>query len=293
MNNNSLFIAEHLRKVYNGREILTDVSLSADKGEAIFIVGKNGCGKSTLLRILSGLTNYDGGQLSIDKHVAKSFIPDGFEKSNMTAGKFMQYLYDIDPLAADTRILNEYYEKFSMTGMLDTPLKYLSKGSLQKLAVIQALISDRALIFMDEPLDGQDSISKHIFYDEMRTRKKRGTTLVIACHEKQIINELADKIYCLEHGVLVDGHMYVNGPEMNKGRFTLYTENAADLLAELEMQMPVTAESLNKVGCMGNKIEIDIDLAYVEQIFEYVLKHQIRIAKYEEHTEYAKESGSI
>ena len=69
--------------------------------------------------------------------------------------------------------------------MRNTRIKNLSKGSIQKLAIIQALVVERDLIFMDEPLHRQDEYSQEILCDEINKRRKRGTTVVIACHEKK------------------------------------------------------------------------------------------------------------
>lgn len=281
MNNSKILLtAEDISKRYNGCLLLREISLSISKGEAICIVGKNGSGKSTLLRILSGLTSFDSGRLIIDKRISKSFIPDGFEKSNMTIKKFMKYIYDMDEYSTDSHILNEYYEKYSIMDMIDTPMKFLSKGSLQKVAVIQALISERNLIFMDEPLDGQDTTSKSIFFEEIKERKRKGVGVIIACHEKQLMDELGDKIYCLEKGVLVNCHRYINVGDVNKSLFILYGNKELGIISDVKKLLP--DECNIKVTYVEDKIRIEIDIAYAEIIFRYIIHKGVKISKYEE-----------
>ena len=91
--------------------------------------------------------------------------------------------------------MENYLHQFHLEAMLKTPMKYLSKGTLQKAAVIQALLGKRELMFLDEPLSGQDTLSQMTLIQELRRRKEEGMTLIMACHETYLIEELADRIY--------------------------------------------------------------------------------------------------
>ena len=210
MGNNYVLKAENIYKKYGNSIVLNNVNLEIYPGEVVSIVGKNGTGKSTLVRILAGITKCDKGKVAIDSSLNMSFVPDHFEKSNLTMDKFMNHMLEIEEQKVDKSVLDEYYRKFSVSHMRNTRVRNLSKGSIQKLAIIQALVSERDLIFMDEPLHGQDEVSQEILCDEINKRRSRGTTVVIACHEKQMMESLADSILCVEEGRLVDGSQYVN-----------------------------------------------------------------------------------
>lgn len=95
-----------------------------------------------------------------------------------------------------------YLHQFHLETMLKTPMKYLSKGTLQKAAVIQALLGKRDLMFLDEPLSGQDTLSQMTLIQELRERKEEGMALIMACHETYLIEELADRIYEIKEGEL-------------------------------------------------------------------------------------------
>ena len=198
--NNSILEAKNVSKKYEGKTVLQDISLLAGKGEAIGLVGVNGCGKSTLLRILSGLSNPSSGQVSCSPGIRMALIPDRYEKINMTLQKFMDHMYRMETDRENRDEMGRYFREFHLESMLDTPMKYLSKGTLQKAGVIQALLGRRELLFLDEPLSGQDTLSQMTLIQELKKRKAAGMTLIMACHETYLIEELADRIYDGKNG---------------------------------------------------------------------------------------------
>lgn len=200
--------AKNIKKSYKGKDILKDISLSVEEGEIIALVGTNGCGKSTLLRILAGITMPSAGKVIKNPDCRFSFIPDRYEKSAFTIPGFMEHMQRILHIDAG-RQLEAYYKNFYLEDMLDTPMKQLSKGTLQKAAMIQALLGEKDVLFMDEPLSGQDIKSQQCFVKEIRSQKEQGLSVIMACHEPFLIKELADKVYQIKDGILIDGTDYV------------------------------------------------------------------------------------
>ncbi|MBD5464826.1 MAG: ATP-binding cassette domain-containing protein [Lachnospiraceae bacterium] len=200
--------AKNIKKTYKGKEILKDISLSVEEGEIIALVGTNGCGKSTLLRILAGITMPSAGKVIKSPDCRLSFIPDRYEKAGFTIPGFMEHMQRILHIDAG-RQLEAYYKDFHLEDMLDTPMKQLSKGTLQKAAMIQALLGEKDVLFMDEPLSGQDIKSQQCFVKEIRSKKEQGLSVIMACHESFLIKELADKVYQIKDGILIDGTDYV------------------------------------------------------------------------------------
>jgi ABC-type multidrug transport system ATPase subunit len=129
--------ASHISKKYGSQTVLADISLTVKRGEAVAIVGENGCGKSTLLRVLCGATKPSGGNVTLARGAKAALIPDRYEKINMTAHSFLSHMAAMEQESAD--VLKAYYRAFFLEGMTGTPMKFLSKGTLQKVAVIQAL----------------------------------------------------------------------------------------------------------------------------------------------------------
>ena len=99
---------------------------------------------------------------------------------------------------------------FYMENMLDKPIKNLSKGTLQKIGVIQALMSDPEVLIFDEPLSGQDIDSQEVFIKKIGNLKKQGTIILLAAHEPELIHALADCVYSI-HGCKISP--YENVPQ--------------------------------------------------------------------------------
>ena len=131
--------------MYRTRMVLDDISLSLHRGEAVAVVGKNGCDKSTLLRILSGVTRSTRGTVRIAPGTRAGLIPDRYEKIPLTILQFMSYTLSLERL--NISAAQDYYRMFSLEDMMDTPMKYLSRGTLQKVAVVQALVGQRDILF--------------------------------------------------------------------------------------------------------------------------------------------------
>jgi len=111
----------------------------------------------------------------------------------------MQYLDlvgRIDEMGSNTRRerIETLLKDFFMEQMTDTPLNYLSKGSLQKVNVIQALLRTPDVLLLDEPLSGQDANSQRVFIAKMNDLLARGVTIIMSCHEKYLMNEISDTI---------------------------------------------------------------------------------------------------
>lgn len=282
---NYLLEAKNITKTYNTVSILQDVSLSIKKGHSIALVGANGCGKSTLLRILSGLTKPTKGIVATADNLRLAFIPDHFEKINLTTSAFMKYNLEMDKHRKLTDTLTEYYSLFQLHHLIHIPMKYLSKGSLQKIAVIQALIQDADLLFLDEPLSGQDTMSRLCFIEKLLEKKKRGTTIVMACHEKDMIEEVSDEIILIKQGKLCDGENYLyNNNELSLLLFEIgmldnnkHHQTIINMIEQLNSDAYFTSYQR-----IGKKYRITINKSKSADFLKLCLQHNIHIIKYEE-----------
>lgn len=202
----------HIRKSFGNNVVLQDVSLPLIPGKCIAICGHNGCGKSTLLNAVAGFLRIDSGELQLHNAVLQ-YIPDHFFTTRMNACDFLMHMGAIQGMDADTAraVIREYTHKFFMNDLLKTPMQYLSKGSLQKVAVIQALLQTPDILLMDEPLNGQDAASQRVFIELMEELKKKDVCILMAVHEQRLIKEAADIVYELQDGIAADGFTACHG----------------------------------------------------------------------------------
>lgn len=197
----SLIKMENICKKYEGRVILQDVNLSIEEGETVAFIGSNGTGKSTLLRVISGLSNISSGKIKTSRKLKFNYIPERFEKSNFTVSEFIKEMGNIEGLKKDyvkNRSM-ELYKNFLLLDMVNTPMKYLSKGTLQKVSVIQALLTKPDVLILDEPLSGQDTASQKKFIELMLELKKEKVTILMSCHEEFLVQKLADRVIKIEN----------------------------------------------------------------------------------------------
>lgn len=187
---------KNLVKKYDDRLIFDDISLDIMKGESIALTGHNGMGKSTLIKILCGLTSITSGEVIRDKNLKFNYIPENFSPLNIKAGEYIKLIGEIEGISKDDFVkkTNYLYKEFNLENMINTSMKNLSKGTLQKISVVQALLSKPDILLLDEPLSGQDSDSQKTFIRMVRELIKDGVTVIMSCHELFLIDQLSSRI---------------------------------------------------------------------------------------------------
>ena len=192
------------KKVNNNRVILEDINLSIEKGDAVALIGHNGTGKSTMLRLISGLTPITSGKILTVPNLDFAFIPENFPKINMTVDDYIHCMGKVIGIPNNELKMKsrELYSMFYIEDMIDIPIKHLSKGSIQKVAVIQALLSKPDVLLMDEPLAGQDIKSQKNFMKLVKEMNGEGVTLIMSCHELFLVNQLAKTAYEIKNRTL-------------------------------------------------------------------------------------------
>ncbi|TYQ13219.1 UNVERIFIED_CONTAM: ABC-type multidrug transport system ATPase subunit [Acetivibrio alkalicellulosi] len=195
-----LIVLENVSKDYDGNIVIKEVNLNIIKGQTLGIVGANGTGKSTLMRIIAGLSKVsDGKRLLKSENIRISYVPEHFPKLNFTPVEYLHHMGLFKGLSISDidEQIQTLFDIFDMQLMKNTMIKYLSKGSMQKVAVIQSLLSQPDILLLDEPLSGQDINSQERFVEMIQKYKTNGVSIVLACHENYLIEKLADRVIVL------------------------------------------------------------------------------------------------
>ena len=187
---------KNLVKKYDDRVIFDNVSLNIMKGESIALTGNNGMGKSTLIKALCGLTSINSGEIIRDKNPKFNYIPEKFSQLNIKAGEYIKLIGEIEGISKDNLLkkTNYFYKEFNLEKMINISMKNLSKGTLQKISVIQAFLSKPDILLLDEPLSGQDSESQKMFIKMVKELIKDDVTVIMSCHESFLIDQLSNRI---------------------------------------------------------------------------------------------------
>ena len=180
----------NLTKYYGKARGIIELNLSVEKGECFGFIGPNGAGKSTTIRTLLGLISPTAGSVRIfGKDIAKekeTILQDiGYLPSEAVFYPGMK-VKDILKLSADMRKKDCTEEAKTLCERLrlDTSRKVdeLSFGNRKKVAIVCALQSDPALLILDEPTGGLDPLMQREFFDIIRQRNQKGTTVFLSSH---------------------------------------------------------------------------------------------------------------
>jgi len=216
-----------MTKCYGKKEILRNINLSIHKGDSIALTGHNGSGKTTLLKIMAGLVNPTLGTINNPLHCLINYIPERFPPLNLTPRQYIRHMGLIEGLEGKeiSRKSQELFESFFMEGMDNIPMKHLSKGTLQKVAVIQALLRTPSILLLDEPLSGQDIDSQNLFISLINRLRHQGTAIVLSCHEKFLVHRISSEVYEIANGnltkILIDESSFIE----DDTRMEIYHEN--------------------------------------------------------------------
>lgn len=212
----------HVYKSYiKGKPALADVTLRVEKGEFIFVVGPSGAGKTTLLKLLFCMDHADAGQILIQgRNIAKlksTSIP--YLRRNMgfifQDFKLLAHKTVFDNVALPLLVkgANAYEIKRKVSEVLRmVRLEYkkevfppfLSGGEQQRVAIARAIINEPMVLLADEPTGNLDSSSAKDIFELLGMIHMRGTAMVVATHNTDIVNQMRKRVVGLVDGRVVN-----------------------------------------------------------------------------------------
>lgn len=204
--------ANSISKTIRGKVILSDVSLRLKSGNIYGFIGKNGSGKTMLFRALSGLMRIDSGNIvwkGKTLHKDFSVLPSlGIIIEN--AGLYPNFtgVQNLTYLAGLTKRIGkeEIVDAISRVGLDPYDKRLYGKYSLgmkQRLAVAQAVMESPDVIMLDEPTNALDETGVEEIRKLILEEKERGALILVASHNKEDIQVLADEWYRVENGSVI------------------------------------------------------------------------------------------
>lgn len=214
--------AENIRKRFNDQEVLKGISLTLFRGDIKVFIGPSGSGKSTLLHCLNFLVNMDGGRIWLhEKHIdprRKRRLYAYRQKVGMIFQDFNLFdhlnalhnvqigLIRVKKIAKkDARWRAEH--ELERVGLKDHILKYpaeLSGGQKQRVSIARALAMDPDVMLLDEPTSALDPELIGEVHDVIRHLAAGGMTMVLVTHEIGFAGSLANEIYFMQDGVVLE-----------------------------------------------------------------------------------------
>ena len=224
--------AQHIRKSFGTLEVLKDVSLQVRPSEVVAIIGSSGSGKSTLLRCLNHLETVNGGSIAIegqtmvqndaaghaqyqsDKEVKAICSKMGMVFQQFNLFPHMTVIQNIieAPMTVKKmrkeQILPLAHELLAKVGLAEKHDFYpsqLSGGQKQRVAIARALAMQPDIMLFDEPTSALDPELTGEVLKTMQKLAEDNMTMVVVTHEMGFAREVADKVYFMDGGVMVEG----------------------------------------------------------------------------------------
>ena len=212
----------NLTKHYKGSDKgVNNVTLHIDKGDIYAFIGHNGAGKTTTLKCVTGIHDFDEGDILIDGISLRdnpleckrrfAYIPDNPDLYEYLTGiQYLNFIADIFKVSVNDREdrIKKYAGDFEILESLGDLIATYSHGMKQKLAIISALIHEPKLLILDEPFVGLDPQATVILKGIMKKICEAGGAVFFSTHVLDVAERLCNKVAIIKAGdVLASGNM--------------------------------------------------------------------------------------
>ena len=221
---------EHIRKEFNGMEVIKDISLSVEKGEILAIIGPSGSGKSTLLRCATMLETIDGGEVCYlgkraawvengrpafpgkeERREIQSYFGLVFQNFNLFPHFSVLKNITDAPIKVQKRQKEEVYaeadrllKKMGLEEKAEAYPYQLSGGQQQLVSIARALMMNPKILFFDEPTSALDPELTGEILKVIKDLAAEHMTMVIVTHEMNFAKNVADHIIFMDNGVIAE-----------------------------------------------------------------------------------------
>lgn len=208
---------KNLTKHYKGSDKgVTNLNLEIEAGDIYGFIGHNGAGKTTTIKCITGIHEFDEGEILVDGLSVKTdamackqrmaYIPDNPDLYEyMTGIQYLNFIADIFEIFVaerEERIRN-YADAFEITASLGDLISSYSHGMKQKLAIISALVHKPKLLILDEPFVGLDPKAAVILKEIMHQICADGGAIFFSTHVLDVAEKLCNKVAIIKGGELI------------------------------------------------------------------------------------------
>lgn len=202
---------DHIRKTFDGVDVLKDISIKVNDGEIVSILGPSGCGKTTLLNLILGITEADGGYIRyngedithtvMEKRGFNIVFQDYALFPNLNVRKNITYGLKNKPGVSTKEEVEDLIDLLNLREQLDKNIDQLSGGQKQRVALARTLVMKPRILLLDEPLSALDGIIKESIKDRIKTiaREFKLTTIIVT-HDPEEALTLSDRVLIINQG---------------------------------------------------------------------------------------------
>lgn len=273
--------AENISKSFGDKLVLNGVSLQAESGKALGLLGRNGAGKTTTIRIIMKVFSADSGSVLLDgepfnpEKVKIGYMPE--ERGLYPKKKILQQLIYFAELAGVSKQqakenADRLLSRLGMQEYADKNLETLSKGNQQKIQLAATLICDPDIVILDEPFSGLDPVNAKILEDLIKELISNNKIVIFSSHQMNYIEEFCDEIAILNNGkIVIAGNIKSIKKSFERTNIEIVctnTEKLADFIKTVDADIIENIETADDT--ISVKLRADTDKAkLLESISSY------------------------
>nr|WP_246361896.1 ATP-binding cassette domain-containing protein [Neomicrococcus lactis] len=205
-----------MQKRYGDFTAVNDLSFEVPAGESFGLLGPNGAGKSTTMRMIGGVSQRSGGQLTImgldpEEHGPEvrahlGVVPqqDNLDEEITVRDNLIMYgrYFGLSRSYLKPKS-DELLEFAQLTDKANNRVSALSGGMKRRLTIARSLVNDPKILLLDEPTTGLDPQARHILWDRLFRLKERGVTLILTTHYMDEAEQLCDRLIVVDKGQIM------------------------------------------------------------------------------------------
>ncbi len=215
MSKKNVLSVKKLNKIYlKNIHALKDLNLEVKEGEILGLLGPNGAGKSTFINILAGVTDKTSGEVivwgfDLDKNPRQVRVSLGIVPQEINVDPFFtpKKLLDLQAglfgVKKKDRITDTVLDLVALKNKSNSYTRNLSGGMKRRLLIAKALVHKPPIIILDEPTAGVDVELRKNLWENIRSLRKLGVTIILTTHYLQEAEELCDRVGIIHKGNLI------------------------------------------------------------------------------------------
>src|SRR5688572_28355472 len=203
-------VLRDVRKSFGATKAVDGISLTVPRGALYGVIGPNGAGKTTCIRMIMSILFQDSGEVSVLGHRSAleakdriGYLPEerGVYRK-MKVGAFLIYMAQLKGMRreAAAEVVPKMLESMNLPKTEHKPCEDLSKGMLQRVQFIAAVIHQPDLLILEEPFSGQDPVSVRLLRDHIVAEHRRGATVLLSTHVMANAEEMCQHVVMIHQG---------------------------------------------------------------------------------------------